>query len=74
MIKSRLFRMCVCVCKITCRFSQPFKIPSSSARILFPDKSNERNWCNGRNSAVEKMGFKESPNKLSDNFKMINVF
>lgn len=58
---------------LTCNFSHPLKIPSSSALILLPDKSKRRSWFNGRNSAVEKIGFNESPNRLSDNFRMLNV-
>lgn len=57
----------------TCNFSHPLKIPSSNARILLPDKSNILKWVNGRNSAVEKIGFNESPKRLSDNFKIVNV-
>lgn len=59
---------------LTCRFSHPLNIPSSSALILLPDKSIILNWWSGRNSAVEKIGFNESPNRLSDSFKTTNVF
>lgn len=57
----------------TCSFSHPLKMPSSKARILFPDKSNIRKLVNGRNSAVENIGFNESPKRLSDSFRIVKV-
>ena len=48
-------------------------MPSSMALILLPDKSNNRKLLSAWNSIVEKMGFNESPNKLSVNRSSVNV-
>lgn len=43
------------------------------ALILLPDKSNNRKLLSAWNSIVEKMGFNESPNKLSVKRSSVNV-
>lgn len=57
----------------TFNFVHPFKMPSSMALILLPDKSNTSKLLSAWNSTVEKIGFSESPNRLSVNRTSINV-
>lgn len=59
--------------QLTSSFWHPFKIPSSIAFILLPDKSSRRKLPIAWNSIVEKIGFSESPNKLSVNRSSVNV-
>lgn len=47
-------------------------MPSSIDLILFPDKCRTRKLDSECNSDVEKMGFSESPNKLSVKCSSIN--
>jgi hypothetical protein len=60
-------------CELTSSLVHPFKIPSSIALILLPDRSSRRRLLSAWNSMVEKIGFNESPNKLSVNRSSINV-
>lgn len=61
------------VSELTSSLVHPFKIPSSIALILLPERSNSLRLVSAWNSMVEKIGLSESPNKLSVNRSSINV-
>lgn len=48
-------------------------MPSSIAFILLPDISRTRRFLSTWNSIVEKIGFNESPSRLSPNLSSVSV-
>lgn len=56
----------------TWSFSQPFSIPSSMALILLPARFSILRLFSVWNSAVENIGFKVSPSRLSDKYSSIS--